>query len=204
MEPNYERAATLALEAPIMPLEILKNSPGVLVFTFAEVSNDTGIDRDEILNRFGENKDAATFQDPKGRYVVAYNQLLPLYIVQRTAARELGHILLGHDGSRPESVRMAETIFFAQHLLAPRPLLAAIQDAGVPITKNVLCNVTGSDDRCIACMKNAPGVRVSPKLNREIRDLFSGYISNFVSYKKEQRDDSPVVDLGSFLEGYSE
>ena len=213
MEPNLERAAVLALEtlikngissAPVMPLPILKKTPGVLVFSFSEVSNDTGIARDEILDCFGENKDAATFRLENGRYVVAYNQSLPLYIVQRSAARELGHILLGHDGSRPESVRMAEAVCFAQHLLCPRPLLHAIEAAGVPLTRNVLCNVTGSDDRCVSCMKDAPGVRVPAGLNRAVRELFSVYVSNFVSYKKALQDDSPVVDLGSFMLNYEE
>lgn len=213
MEPNLERAVVLALEtlikngissAPVMPLPILKKTPGVLVVSFSELSQDTGFARDEILDCFGENKDAATFRAENGRYVVAYNQSLPLYIVQRSAARELGHILLGHDGSRPESVRMAEAVCFAQHLLCPRPLLHGILSAGIPLTKNVLCNVTGSDDRCIACMHEMPGVRVPAELNRAVRDLFSGYVQNFAAYKKSVPDESPVVDLGSFMVNYEE
>jgi len=213
MEPNLERAAALALEtlikhgissAPIMPLPVLKKTPGVLVFSFAEVSYDTGIARHEILSCFGQNQDAATFRAENGRYVVAYNQSLPLYIVQRAVARELGHIVLGHDGSRPESVRMAEAVCFAQHLLCPRPLLHAIETAGVPLTKNVLCNVTGSDERCLSCMRETPGVRVPADLNRAVRDLFSGYVQNFAAYKSSIPDESPVVDLGSFMVNYEE
>ena len=190
--------------APIMPLPILQEVPGVLVVSFAQMSEETGFARDEILDCFGENKDSATFRSENGHYGVAYNQSLPLYIVQRAAARALGHVLLDHDGSRPEEVRMAEAVCFAQHFLCPRPLLNAIQSAGVPLTKNVLCNVTGSDDRCIACLHDMPGVRVPAKLNRKVRDLFSGYVENFVSYKKSVRDDSPVVDLGSFMLNYEE
>lgn len=213
MEPNLERAAALALEtlikngissAPVMPLPILKNTPGVLVVSFAQMSEETGFARDEILDCFGENQDAASFRAENGHYVVAYNQSLPLFIVQRSAARELGHILLGHDGSRPESVRMAEAVCFAQHLLCPRPLLHGIQSAGVPLTKNVLCNVTGSDDRCLSCLHETPGVRVPAGLNRAVRELFSGYIKNFVSYKKAVMDESPVVNLGSFMVNYEE
>ena len=213
MEPNLERAAALALEtlikneissAPIMPLKILQEVPGVLVVSFAQMSEETGFARDEILDCFGENKDSATFRSENGRYGVAYNQSLPLYIVQRAVARELGHVLLGHDGSRPESVRMAEAVCFAQHLLCPRPLLQAIRDAGVPLTKNVLCNVTGSDDRCLSCLHDMPGVRVPAELNRKVRDLFSRYVKNYVSYKKAIPDESPVVDLGSFMVNYEE
>lgn len=215
MEPNLDRAASLALEtllkndissAPIMPLPILKKTPGVLVISFAQMSQETGIARREILDCFGENQDAATFllQNSRVRYVVAINQSLPLVIVQRAAARELGHILLGHDGSRPESVRMAEATCFAQHFLCPRPLIASIRDSGVAITKNVLYNVTGSDDRCLACMKAAPGARVPAELNRAVRDLFAGYVENFAAYKRSVEDGSSVVDLGSFMDGYEE
>ena len=59
MTPDYERAAIKASEtlikhqigtAPIDPLPILKQTPGVLVFTFEEMSNKNNVDRKEIMN----------------------------------------------------------------------------------------------------------------------------------------------------------
>lgn len=217
MKPNYEKAAAAAMEtlikngistAPVDPIPIYKRAPGVLVLSFAEMSSNVGIDRQDLVSLFGENQDAATFHFPgeKLRYIVAYNQRLPFYMVQRALARELGHIVLGHDGSRPEEVRTAEALCFAQHLLCPRPLLYAIQEAGVPLTLEVVGNVTGCYERCMAGMRKFPGVRVPAELNRAVRDLFSEYINNFLAFQPflTWDDRSAIADFGSFMEGYEE
>ena len=121
MTPDYDRAATAAMEilikygintAPVLPFPIFKRTPGVLVLSFAEISNAFDIDRRHFVTMFGEeNQDAVTIvntDDERLRYVVTYNQRLPFYMLQRSLARELGHIVLGHDGSRPVDVRTAE------------------------------------------------------------------------------------------------
>ena len=144
---DYTRAAIAASEmlirhgistAPVDPLPIFKRTPGCLVLSFTEMSGKIGVDRDNLLSMFDvEQHDAVTsthFEDGRLRYLVTYNQRLPLYLIQRALARELGHIVLGHDGSRPEDVRMAEAYTFAHHLLCPRPLLRAIQESGIPFT----------------------------------------------------------------------
>ena len=141
MKPDYELAATKAYEmlikhkiefAPVDPLPVFKKTPGVLVLSFTEMSKKIGMDRDNLLTSFEvENHDAVTsvqVNDDWLRYVVTYNQRLPLYLIQRALARELGHIVLGHDGSKPEDVRMAEAYCFAHHFLCPRPLIKAIKD----------------------------------------------------------------------------
>ena len=120
MTPDYQRAATLAAEtlikhsitaAPVSPIPIIKSMPNTLVIPFAEVALKTNADRDQIIRSFGESQDAVTSVHLTGnglRYVVAYNQRLPAYIIQRALARELGHILLQHDGSRPDDIRYEE------------------------------------------------------------------------------------------------
>ena len=110
--------------APVDPLPMLKALPGVLVLPFTEIAEKLGADRKQILSTFDEAKDALTFvENIRGRlkYFVVYNQRLPNYIQQRALARELGHILLGHDGSRPEDVRTEEAMYFARHLICPPP-----------------------------------------------------------------------------------
>ena len=217
MTPDYTRAATAAMEtlvkhgistAPVIPLPIFKHSPGVLVLSFAEMSGMTDIDRNSLVAMFGSNQDAATIHLPEGklRYVVAYNQRLPLYMIQRSLARELGHIVLGHDGSRPEDVRSAEAYCFAHHLLCPRPLIHAIQQAGIPLTVEVLGSVTGCYERCLAGIRREPGVRVDPQLNRDVRDQFAEYLDNFLAFQKYlSRDDSSVLaDFGQYMAGYEE
>ena len=130
MTPDYERAAVKAYEvlikyqigtAPIDPLPILKHIPGVLVLSFSEMAEQTNMDRREILDTLGcKNQDAVTTVFVDGtdlKYVVTYNRMLSARIVDRALARELGHIVLGHDGTRPEEVRNTEAEHFAKIML---------------------------------------------------------------------------------------
>ena len=123
MNPDFDRAATAAAEilikygintAPVDPIPIFKKAPGFNVVTFTEMSRMIGMDRSDLLSSFQtESHDAISsvyIKDGKPHYLVAYNMRLPQYIVQRALAREMGHIVLGHDGTRPEDVRNAEAL----------------------------------------------------------------------------------------------
>lgn len=219
MKPDYERAATLAAEtlikyginsAPVMPLPILKRIPGVLVVSYETMSNDMGVDRKCIIDTFGEkNQDAFTsvnIVNGKPQYLVTYNQRLSVNLAQRGLARELGHIILGHDGSRPEDVRNAEAKCFAHHLLCPRALIYNIRETGIRLTTEVLGNLTGCYDFCLTCMRRQPAVTIPAELNRAVRDLFMPYIMNFFNYQlyARHKDGSALADFGSYMEGYEE
>lgn len=219
MTPDYERAAASAMEtlvkhnintAPVDPLPVFKRTPGVLVLSFTEMSRQLGMDRHNLLTSFEtENHDAVTsvhLDDGKLRYLVTYNQRLPMYLLQRALARELGHIILGHDGSRPEEVRMAEAYCFAHHLLCPRPLIHAIQQSGLPFTVEMLGAMTGCYERCLQGMRKTPAVHVPADLNRRVRDQFSDYISNFLDYESylSKSDESMLANLGTYMDGYEE
>ena len=219
MKPDFEKAALLATEtlikynidaAPVFPLSILKRMPGVLVLSFSELSNRIDIERKKLITLFGlENQDAVTsiqINDGKLRYVVAYNQLLPLNMLQRALAQELGHVLLRHDESIPEEIRIAEAKCFTKHLLCPRALVHAILGSGEPLTVEAFGSITGCYGRCQAMIRQIPGVHIPAEMNRKIKDQFSLYIDNFLSYQSflVQKDTSPVVDLGTFMDGYTE
>lgn len=218
MKPDFDRAATKAMEtiinyhissAPVMPLPVFKQIPGVLVVSFAEMSDLTHIERSNITSMFGANQDAATFHMPEGkpRYVVAYNQRLPFYMLQRALARELGHIVLGHDGAtRPDEVRSAEAYCFAHHLLCPRPLIYAIQKSGIRITYEVIGSVTGCYERCLAAIRREPAAYVPPDLNRTVRDQFSAYLNNLLSFQPffSSDDESALADFGHYMDYYEE
>lgn len=218
MTPNYEAAATKAMEtlikykissAPVIPLPIFKHTPGVLVLSFAEMSGMAEMERRNLLEMFGPNQDAATVHFPQGnpKYVVAYNQRLPMYMLQRALSRELGHILLGHDGqTKTTENRMAEAYCFAHHLLCPRPLIYAIQQAGIRLTTEVLGSTTGCYERCLAGIRREPGVRIDPALNRAVRDQFSDYLENFINFQPylSQNDQSALADFGLWMDGYEE
>ena len=218
MKPDYEAAAIMATQtlirygittAPVDPLPILKRMPGVLVLSFAEMAHDIGIDRHHILQAFGENQDSIAIVekvDGRLKYIVAYNQRLPLYMGQRALARELGHIVLEHDGTKSEETRLEEASCFARYLLFPRPLLRAIQESGIPFTTDVLGNMTGCYDRCQRLLRKTPGVCIPADLNRQVRAQFADYISNYLDYSSilACTDESPMADLGTYMDNYEE
>lgn len=217
MTPDYNKAATKAMETlinnkicetPISPLPILKKMQGVIVLSFAEMSTLTDIDRSSLVAMFGENQDAASFYINKGKikYVVAYNQRLPFYILHKGLSRELGHIVLGHDGTRPEEIRSAEAYCFAHHLLCPRPLIKAIQDANIKLTIETIRNLTGCDERCLARMKKEPGAIVAPELNRKVKEQFREHVENLLEFQRvlSINDPSYLADLGDYMNNYSE
>ena len=215
MTPDYERAAICAAEtlvrynihtAPVDPMPVYKNAEGVLLLPFAEVSENIGVPRSDITSLF---HDAVTVVRPENdhiRYLVSYNMRLPVDMVHHLLARELGHIVLGHDGSRPVDVRMEEAYTFALHFLFPRPLIYAIQQSGFPLTMEALCAMTGCDARCLDRMRKIPSVHVPAWLNAKVRDQFSGYISNFLEYEEHLSitDRTVPADIGTYMDGYEE
>lgn len=221
MEPNYDRAATAAMqilirnkvtETPISSMPILLSYPHVRIMSFSNMADITEIDRKDLIPMFGWNQDAITFrlnlngmQDVQ--YVVIYNMCLPHEEIRRSIARELGHIVLGHDGqTRPMEVRMAEAKCFAHHLLTPRPIVHMIQQSGIPFTMNVLVHTTGCSADCIEEIQEIPGVHVVPEINHQVKELFAPHIMEYIRFHKSapKEDKSPIVDFGSYMEFYEE
>ena len=121
MRPDLEKAARKAKElkesGADCPLQILKTLKHVWAASFADASARYGINRESLLAMFDDgNQDAITMYR-NGGYLVIYNQELPCRIIRHAVARELGHIVMEHDGSRPEDVRMAEAEYFAEQFL---------------------------------------------------------------------------------------
>lgn len=219
MKPDFDRAATMAMKTlidnhitgtPIDSLSVLLKQPGVRVMSFTKFAMQAGIERHDLVPMFGGNQDAATFHldmDIDGvKYVVVYNMRLPFDIIWRGVARELGHIVLGHDGiTRPSEVRLAEAMCFAHHLISPRPVINMLRQ-GIPLTMNVLTATTGCSDECVDDLRNIPGVHVPPELNREVKDLFARGISEYISFYKaaKKADHSPLIDFGTYMDNYEE
>ena len=219
MTPDYDRAATAAAEvlikygissAPVDPIPIFKKAENFNIVTFTEMSSMIGMSRQDLVSTFeAENHDAVSsvyLKNGKKHYLVAYNMRLPQYIIQRALAREMGHIVLGHDGTRPEDVRNAEALCFAHHLLCPRALIHAIQEAGTKITVEVLGNTTGCYERCLIGMRRTPATHVPADLNRLVRAQFSDYIEDFLDFQSylSQDDESMIANFGTFMDGYEE
>ena len=219
MTPDYERAALKATEiliqfgitsAPVDPLPILKRIPGVVVTTYQSMSDSMNQDRSCLLSMFnGRSQDAFTavnMHDGKPQYIVTFNQLLPSVIIQRSLARELGHIVLGHDGTLPEDVRHQEAVCFANHLLCPRPLIRLILAAGIRLTVETFGSVTGCYDHCLSCIRKLPATHVPAELNRTVRDNFMPYFLNFFDYQRSAalKDGTALADFGTYMDGYEE
>ena len=219
MKPDYSRAATEAMkllvshnvtETPIASLDLLLNYPGIRVMSFASMADNSEIDREDLIPKFGNNQDAATFKMNGMEnidYVVIYNMKLPYEDIRRAIARELGHIVLGHDGqTRPTDVRRAEAMCFAHHLLTPRPIIHLLMQSGLPITMNVLAHTTGCSEDCVEEIREIPGVDVDAELNRQVRDLFAPHINEYIRFHKAapKPDKSQVIDFGTYMDGYKE
>ena len=121
MKPDLEKAAQKARElkeaGADCPLMILKTLKHVGAASFANASARYGINRESLLAMFDDgNQDAITMYR-NGSYLVIYNQELPCKVIRHAVARELGHIVMEHDGSRPEDVRMEEANYFAEQFL---------------------------------------------------------------------------------------
>ena len=213
MKPDFERAAVKAAEtliinqiktAPIDPLPILKKIKNVLVLSFSEMSGVTGYDRKDVIGMFGTGDAFTSYKD--GKYIVAYNMRLAFHLQQRALARELGHIILKHDGSRPEEIREQEALCFARHFLCPRALMKSLEESPIPLNMHTLCDITGCDDRCVDAMQKIPATFVPPEINRMVKEQFDDYVRNCVDYYDiiKAEDNSPVVDFGSFMDGYRE
>ena len=216
MTPDFDKAATAAMEilleneiteTPVDSLSILLKYPGVRVVSFTKFAANAGMERNDLVPLFGGNQDAATFHldmDMDGvKYVVVYNMRLPFEIIWRGVARELGHIVLGHDGkTRPSDVRFAEAMCFAHHLISPRPVIRRLQNA-FPLTMNVLTATTGCSDECVDELRMIPGAHVPAELNREVDRLFSRGIDEYIRFHRAAKSDrSQVLDLGTYMDNY--
>lgn len=121
MKPDFEKAAQKAKElkeaGADCPLMILKNLKNVSAVSFADASARYGIEREALLSMFEHGNQDAITMFRSGIYLVIYNQELPCKTIRHAIARELGHIVMDHDGSRPEDVRMEEAEYFAKEFL---------------------------------------------------------------------------------------
>ena len=121
MEPDFRKAEQKAKElretGADCPLQILRTLKDVAAVSFADASARYGISRETLISMFDAGNQDAITMFRSGSYLVIYNQELPCKIIRKAVARELGHIVMGHDGTRPADIRMAEANYFADQFL---------------------------------------------------------------------------------------
>ena len=103
----------------IDPLPILEALPNVLL-----ISYDSSYEPISIPNPMfaSDNLDSFTLvnkKDGKLQYIIVYNQSISRERLRLALARELGHVILQHDGTNPEFVWNEEASCFAHHFLCP-------------------------------------------------------------------------------------
>ena len=219
--PDLENAAIRATqlliskqitETPVNALSILLGRDDVRVMPFTKVALGAGMARHDLVPMFDANQDAATFHlsipdMEEVNYVVVYNMRLPHEIIRRGIARELGHIVLGHDGTtRAKEARFAEAMAFAHHLLSPRPVIRLLQESGMPLTMNVLTQTVGCSDDCVDDIRRIPGIRVPVDMNAQVKSQFERGIREYIRFHISSPipDKSPILDLGTYMDNYEE
>lgn len=123
MIPNLDNAARAAADVarrfaiPADPLRVLQSLPNVLLMAVeASAGMLAGQDAFALVER----------KDEHLHYIVLYDSSLPSYQLRRALARELGHVVLRHDGSSPEYVWSEEADCFAFHFLCYRPAVTVL------------------------------------------------------------------------------
>jgi len=216
MKPDYDRAATKAMEllvkfgidsAPIDPFPIIRETPDTVLVTFTEFSDDVGIARSKLMNT-PDAFSSVRLIDGKQQYIIAYNKKLGEHnhSLHCALARELGHAILGHDGSLPYDVRMEEVRCFHHHLLCPRPLVNLIQASGIRLTNAALNFMTGCNEQCLESMRTLPETHVPAELNRQVRDQFMDYFMNHFECQRVRKltDGTALAYFGTYMTGYEE
>lgn len=211
---DYLKAATRANEilirynvrkSPVMPLPILEQMENVNVVTFAEIHSASSVDIREIAG--GKFRDSCLMihnENGKNEYRVAYNDLLPDSVLQKSLSIELAHIALEHTERSADNE--AEAKFFALHFLCPRPLVHLMQAISMRITEDLLASLTGARYENLIDLRRAPGVPVHSRLNRFVGNQFLPFIMNFYEYYRDVKpfDGSALVDFGTFMDNYKE
>lgn len=122
MKPDFQKAEQKAKElresGADCPLAVLRCLNNVTSASFADASARYGVDREKLISMFDSGNQDAITMFRNGSYLVIYNQELPCKVIRHAVARELGHIVMEHDGSRPEEVRMEEAEYFAERFLS--------------------------------------------------------------------------------------
>jgi len=216
MTPDINKAAVMASETlirynvkkfPVSPLKILRQMDNVIVVSFSDLSTRSCLDQRDLIHLFGKNLDAVTsvhMENGRNVYVLAYNKMLPFPMAQRALARELGHIVMKHEGSSAKN--SDEAACFAVHLLCPRALIHAIQATGLRITHDLLANLTGVFDQSLSSLRRIPGASVPASMNRFVRSQLMPFIINFFEYYRTvlPSDGSALADFGTYMDEYEE
>ena len=195
---------------PIYPQQILQASNRATIISYEN--------EEELDDVCGTNAIISTSQsdlvmssviaddEEHEQYLFTVKRNAPLGKLKLAIAVEMGHIYLGHGinmlGSE-KAIREAEC--FALHLEFPRPMIRLLQEHDVVLTKTTFSRIFGDCEWCLDSILNADPVKVSPELNRLVKEQFTPYVNRLddigvflIEPKGEE------LDLSRYMKGYEE
>ncbi|MBQ8537079.1 MAG: ImmA/IrrE family metallo-endopeptidase [Clostridia bacterium] len=152
---------------------LISRLPFVKLMSYQQASRLLEMDPEELTWVF-PSQDAFTLRGLKKgnrRFIICYQEKIPLPRRRFSLAHELGHVLLEHeyDGSTQNQ----QVNCFAQHLLCPRPLLQRMAQVISPLPQDWACQVFGLSPaalRLILCSAPPQGIdaRLEKKLAQQL------------------------------------
>ena len=136
MNPDYKTATAKAAEALTRycidrdrpdPLSVLRQLSNVLLMPFRQ--SFLYIDSTyQYTFSIGDRESMTLVNNVGGnlQYIVIYDENTDPVKLQLDLAKELGHVILQHDGSSPENVWLEEATCFAYHFISPAPSINAV------------------------------------------------------------------------------
>ena len=195
---------------PIYPQQILQASERASIVSFEDESElDDLCETNAIMSsQHGDMVMTYVIADDKEHehYLFAVRRNAPLGKLKLAIAIELGHVYLGHGfnilGSDKATI---EAECFALHLEFPRPVIRLLQERNVVLTKQTFSRIFGDCEWCLDSILNAKSVRISPELNKLLKEQFTPYIDRLeddgVFLLKSKGEE---LDLSKYMAGYEE
>ena len=217
--PDCSAAATQAVRAllkyhmdslPVYPQKIIQEYPRASMLSFADLAAITGTDREELLRTAHPSNEAAAtfvFNQPDGPYYLfAFNREQPIDRIRFALSVQVGNVMLGHVGFRPEDVRLKEAFCFARHFCWPRPLIRLMQEYDIPLQESVLAMIAGNYGSFIRDLQTeARPASVPADLNRQVKEMLRPQLLQLLStglIPSSPVPDEPMLDLSTYMEGY--
>ena len=195
---------------PIYPQQILQASKYATMISFGDKSEiERVVGTNALITQEHEDlvwTSALVAEDKTEHYLFTVNRYAPMGKLKLAIAVELGHIYLGHGFNMMGSEKATmEAECFAIHLIFPRPLIKLLQERGVVLTKEMFSRIFGDCEWCLDSIIQSKPVRISPELNRLVKEQFTPYVDRLDDIGIFMIDkQGEELDLSRYMKGYEE
>lgn len=153
---------------PVDPGELTAHLPHVRLMSYRQAAAALQITESE-LRWDAPSQDAFTLceqREGSRRFLILFEEGMPLPRRRFTLAHELGHVLLGLHPEDPRAEMLMNC--FAAHLLCPRPLIRLMARCVCPLPQDWLCRMTGLSPGAIKMILSSPGPRVDEAIEKRL------------------------------------